>query len=394
MEHKYLLGGFYSLIYFLEGILITYFTGFNIIYLRTFDLSFTTIGLISSIALIPLIIKVFIGLYSDSINTFGMGHRKPLIIAGLLLEGIIICLVPFFSPVKNTVLFTAVLFLAPLGMATFDTATDGYALDRTPKDKRGFVQGIMVGGRAVGMVLAAASIGYVTEYYGWHPVFFGIGAITILPILYFFFVPAEVPRKDETSFSFSSFKSFASVPVLFFILVGFLYPLVIYNVEGIANPFLKEGLKISMLNVGFVTALFGIGTGVGAALGGAFIDRAGHRLSLIIALVVSTATILPIAATHHLTTAYVLLFLFGMAFGYYETVYFALSMDFSDPRIAATMFAVFMAIGNLGIAVGQPLAGILVDNVGFRWTFVVFAAINLAVLPMIPVIFRKRKAAS
>lgn len=391
MEHKYRLGGFYALIYFLEGVLITYFTGFNIIYLRTFDLSFTTIGLISSIALIPLIIKVFIGLYSDSINTFGMGYRKPLIIAGLLLEGIIICVVPYLSPVKNTVLFTAVLFLAPLGMATFDTATDGYALDRTPKERRGFVQGIMVGGRAVGMVLAAASIGYVTEYHGWRPVFFGIGAITLLPIAYFFFVPAEVPRKDEMSFSFSSFKSFASLPVLFFILVGFLYPLVIYNVEGIANPFLKEGLKISMLNVGFVTALFGIGTGAGAALGGAFIDKAGHRLSLIIALVVSTATILPIAGAQNLTTAYVLLFLFGMAFGYYETVYFALSMDFSNPRIAATMFAVFMAIGNLGIAVGQSLAGILVDNVGFRWTFVILAAINLAVLPMIPAIFRKKK---
>jgi PAT family beta-lactamase induction signal transducer AmpG len=394
MEHKYLLGGFYSLIYFLEGILITYFTGFNIIYLRTFDLSFTTIGLISSIALIPLIIKVFIGLYSDSVNTFSMGYRKPLIIAGLLLEGSIICLVPFLSPVKTPVLFTAVLFLAPLGMATFDTATDGYALDRTPKDKRGFVQGIMVGGRAVGMVLAAASIGYVTEYYGWKPVFFGIGAITILPVLYYFFVPPEVPRKEDMTFSLSSFKSFASLPVFFFMLVGFLYPLVIYNVEGIANPFLKEGLKISMLNVGFVTALFGIGTGAGAILGGAFIDKLGHKLSLVIALLVSTATILPIAGAQHLTTAYVLLFFFGMAFGYYETVYFALSMDFSNPRIAATMFAVFMAIGNLGIAVGQSVAGILVDNVGFRWTFVILALINLAVLPMIPAIFKKRKTSS
>ncbi len=394
MEHKYLLGGFYSLIYFLEGILITYFTGFNIIYLRTFDLSFTTIGLISSIALIPLIIKVFIGLFSDSVNPFGFGYRKPLIIVGLLLEGSIICLVPSLSPVDTPVLFTAVLFLVPLGMATFDTATDGYALDRTPKDKRGFVQGIMVGGRAVGMVVAAASIGYITEYHGWRPVFFGIGAITLLPIAYYFFVPPEVPRKADVSFSFSAFKSFATLPVFFFMMVGLLYPLVIYNVEGIANPFLKEGLGISMLNVGFVTALFGIGTGVGAALGGTFIDKIGHRMSLVIALALSTATIIPIAAAHNLNTAYALLFLFGMGFGYYETVYFALSMDFSNPRIAATMFAVFMAIGNLGIAVGQPLAGALVDNVGFRWTFVILALINLAVLPMIPVIFRKGKTAS
>jgi PAT family beta-lactamase induction signal transducer AmpG len=181
---------------------------------------------------------------------------------------------------------------------------------------------------------------------------------------------------------------------LFFVLLGFLYPLVIYSVAGITNPFLKEGLSISMLNVGFVTALFGIGTGVGAAFGGTFIDKLGHHRSLIIALIISTVTILPIAAAENLAMAYVLLFLFGIAFGYYETVYFALGMDFSDPRIAATMFAVFMAIGNFGIAVGQPLAGVLVDNVGFRWTFVVFAAINLAVLPMIPVIFRKDRQSS
>jgi PAT family beta-lactamase induction signal transducer AmpG len=391
MEKKLVLGGFYGLIYFLEGILITYFTGFNIIYLRTFDLSFTTIGLINSIALIPLIIKVFIGLLSDSVNIFGMGYRKPLIIIGLVLEGGIICVVPFLSPVSTPVLFTVVLFLAPMGMATFDTATDGYALDRTPENERGFVQGIMVGGRAVGMVVAALSIGFITEYYGWPLVFYGIGIITLLPIFYFFFVPAEVTRKGESKFSFSAFRSFLTMPILFFSLLGFLYPLVIYSVEGIANPFLKEGLGVSMLNVGLVTALFGIGTGVGAAFGGAFVDRIGHRKSLVVAMIISTVTILPIAYAHNLSTAYVLLFLFGIAFGYYETVYFALGMDFSHPSIAATMFAVFMAIGNLGIAVGQTLAGVLVDTVGFRLTFVDFAAINLLVIPMIPVIFRKVK---
>jgi PAT family beta-lactamase induction signal transducer AmpG len=182
--------------------------------------------------------------------------------------------------------------------------------------------------------------------------------------------------------------------VLFFCLLGFLYPLVIYTVETIANPFLKEGLGISMLNVGVVTGLFGIGTGLGAILGGAFIDKIGHRRSLVIALILSTATILPIAAAQNLTMAYILLFLFGTAFGYYETVYFALGMDFSNPRIAATMFAVFMAIGNLGIAAGQPLAGALVDSIGFRWTFVVFTAINIMVIPMIPVIFRKDRQTS
>jgi PAT family beta-lactamase induction signal transducer AmpG len=84
-------------------------------------------------------------------------------------------------------------------------------------------------------------------------------------------------------------------------------------------------------------------------------------------------------------------FLFGFAFGYYETVYFALGMDFSDPRIAAFMFAFIMAVGNIGIAAGQPLAGSLVDSVGFRPMFAIFAAVHLLALPVVFAIFRLRK---
>jgi predicted MFS family arabinose efflux permease len=57
------------------------------------------------------------------------------------------------------------------------------------------------------------------------------------------------------------------------------------------------------------------------------------------------------------------------------------------------MFAIIMAVGNIGIGLGQPLAGALVDGLGFSGLFLVLALVNLASFPLIPFIFRRRQLA-
>lgn len=46
--------------------------------------------------------------------------------------------------------FVAVAFMLQLGMALYDTCTDGLALDTTPEAEQGKIQGFMVGGRSIG----------------------------------------------------------------------------------------------------------------------------------------------------------------------------------------------------------------------------------------------------
>lgn len=82
--------------------------------------------------------------------------------------------------------------------------------------------------------------------------------------------------------------------------------------------------------------------------------------------------------------------LFGLAFGFYETVFFAISMRVTDPRIAASMFAILMAVANLGTGIGLGISGALAECLGFRTAFVIFAALNLAVLPLLPIIFPRK----
>jgi len=79
--------------------------------------------------------------------------------------------------------------------------------------------------------------------------------------------------------------------------------------------------------------------------------------------------------------------LFGVAYGSYQTVYFALAMAYTEPRIAASMFSILMAVTNIGQGVGLALGGLLADKIDYPPTFMLFAALNLLALPLLPVVF-------
>jgi PAT family beta-lactamase induction signal transducer AmpG len=151
----------FGAVYFVQGAVLTYFSTFNALYLRTFELSFTRIGIVGGITLIPFVLKVFIGLLSDRVNLIGLGHRKPYIILGLLMQTVAFLIFPAISPVEQFPLLVAMCLLAALGMSTYDTCTDGFSIDTTPEAERGVVQGIMVGGRALSAVLVTAVIAAV-----------------------------------------------------------------------------------------------------------------------------------------------------------------------------------------------------------------------------------------
>jgi len=76
-DTKWLRALLFGSIYFIEGAVLTYFSGFNALYLRSFDVSYSLIGIAGGIVLIPFLLKVFIGMLSDRLSLFGLGHRKP-----------------------------------------------------------------------------------------------------------------------------------------------------------------------------------------------------------------------------------------------------------------------------------------------------------------------------
>jgi predicted MFS family arabinose efflux permease len=54
------------------------------------------------------------------------------------------------------------------------------------------------------------------------------------------------------------------------------------------------------------------------------------------------------------------------------------------------MYAILMAMSNAGAGIGLAAGGRLSDMIGYRWTFILFAGMNLLILPLLPVIFGKK----
>lgn len=385
----------FGLLYFAQGAIMSYFASLNAIYLLSFNLSMAQIGQISAIALLPFLLKIFLGMLSDRVNLFGLGHRKPYIVIGLLVQAVALCFVPLVNPGSQFTLFTGLAFITLLGMALYDTCTDGLALDTTPPSEEGALQGVMVGGRALGVVLVSSLLGLLAQNISWAAAFWLLAGMTLLP-LPLVLSTREAPRPAGREFDWSAFGAFKQPPVIALALLGALYSLIINAASQILNPFLQAEFGISISAAGLFTTAWGLGVVIGGLAGGRFTDLLGQRKAVTIALSVSIVSILALSAIFATPIAWPLVILFGLAFGYYETVYFAVSMHAADPRIAASMFAILMAIANLGTGIGLALSGTLVDSLGYRTTFIIIAGLNLLALPLIGAIFSRplRRASS
>lgn len=376
----------FALLYFAQGAVLSYFTALNALYLLRFDLTMSQIGLVGAIGLIPFVLKIFMGMLSDRVNLLNLGHRKPYIVIGLLIQAACLVIVPQVNPGSAFWLYALLAFVLMSGMALYDTCTDGLALDTTPLQEQGTIQGFMVGGRALGVVAISAVIGVLVERSSWAVAFYTLAVLTLVP-LPLVWLAREAARRPEQKFEWKAFRAFNHKPIIALGVLGALYSLIINGANQIVNPFLQNEFGISIATAGFVTTVWGLGVVFGSLAGGRLTDRWGQRRSVVRAMFLSFGSILLLAFTAQSWQVWPLVILFGLAFGFYETVYFAISMNKTDPRIAASMFSILMAVANVGTGIGLAASGTLVDTISYAGTFVVIAVLNLVALPLVWVIF-------
>jgi predicted MFS family arabinose efflux permease len=201
----------------------------------------------------------------------------------------------------------------------------------------------------------------------------------------------EPAKPTSRSFEWGAFKTFLKKSIIALGMLGLISTMITGGANQLVNPFLRENFSISYMIAGFFTAFWGVGVILGGLTGGRLSDKIGHRRSLLTALFLSLISILLLSVITGHQIAWPIVFFFGVSYGLYEAVYFAASMDMTDKRIAASMFAILMAVANAGSGIGMAVGGRLTDLIGYRWTFVFFAALNLLMIPLLPVVFGKRK---
>lgn len=379
-------------LYFTQGTILGFFAALNALYLLDNGLQMTDVGVFGFIALLPFVLKIGLGIISDRINLFGMGHRKPYIFIGLAVQFACLITAPFIDPGDFFWAYVAIAFTMQLGMALYDTCTDGLALDTTPVEEQGIIQGFMVGGRAVGSIAAASVVGFLAENVSWLSVFWVLAALTLIPVPLMLFVH-EKRREVEKRFDWSAFKAFDRGTFLAGGM-GLVMFMIILGANQLVNPYLEAQFGISLSAAGMITSLWSLGVVGGSFVGGWLMRKFKPQRALIIGVMLLSLTLLPLAflikPEYGLTLAIAVVIFFGVAYGAYQTEYFAVAMRFVDPRIAASMYAILMAFTNVGQGIGMYLSGALVDLTGFSTTFIILLGINLLLLLLIPVVFRQK----
>ncbi len=312
-------------LYFTQGTILGFFAALNALYLLDNGLQMTDVGIFGFIALLPFVLKIGLGIISDRINLFGMGHRKPYIFIGLAVQFLCLVAAPFINPGTHFWGYVALAFTMQLGMALYDTCTDGLALDTTPKEEQGTIQGFMVGGRAVGSIIAASVVGFLAENVSWLSVFWVLAALTILPIPFMLFVH-EKQREVEKRFDWKAFKAFNKTTYLAGAL-GLLMFLIILGANQLVNPFLQSQFnEIRLSQIGMITSLWGLGVVGGSLVGSWLLRKLVTRRALIVGVFLLSITLLVlayfIAPQFSLGLAIAVIIFFGVAYGTYQTQYF------------------------------------------------------------------------
>jgi MFS family permease len=353
-------------LYFSEGLMIAITTVATSLYLRERAISIPVTTLIVGIVNIPWMLKFAWGPIVDYFIRFG---RKTFIIFGGALSVTCMFLLSLVDPSGSLIPFTLLLFLSHVGIGFIDVSTDAWAIDVSTEKDRGKINGSMYAGQYSAWAIGAALFPFIGTQYGYPSVYF-INAVLILLILLFPFVVKEtLSTKVKEKIATVVLKEFRKKTVL---LVALFSPLVFMN-EGIMSflmpIYMRDGLRISDVQIGFISMILPVFLAVGSLIGGVVTDRIGRKSALYIFIglnIVFTASLIFANTWWKLSIIYGVI---GLLMGGHSTASCALFMDITNPRIGATQYGILTGIANVGLNGAGMITGSLAVTLGFARTF-------------------------
>ena len=364
--------------------------------------SAAVIGGVLAMIILPWTFKLGYAFIMDRYAFLAMGRRRPWIIVGQV--GLVAALVAmaFANPgVQQIGVITALAFAMGLASAFQDVAVDGLAVDILPADEIERVNGYMFGGQAIGVAAGAAVSGYLIAWHGLSAAALALAAV-ITAILVLVLVVRE--RPDERLLPWT--KGVASqrnldlhlgafgpiirnlfaamftrqtlilVPALLAVTAAWgiflgLAPLFATNILGWEKAVYSGWSGQANLVAGLVCVFF---------LGAAASNWGARRLFIAGALMASACAAAMVALQSHWTNPALFIgavFLFTTLAFLRSVTGGSLAMRLCKPAIAATQFAVFMAIFNLGRTAASASLGWLDSFGGLPAMFTAMAVCSL-----------------
>ncbi|MGB5848280.1 MAG: MFS transporter [Ignavibacteriaceae bacterium] len=359
---------------------------------------------------IPWSFKIINAPFMDRFTYLAMGRRRLWILSGQ--AGLIISLLvmAFISnPLDNLIWLMILGFTNNFFTVIQDIAVDGMAVDILPPDQQARANGVMWGSKVVGKSLTVVAGTWLLNAYGFSftMIFF---SLIVMVILFVPMVLRERPGEKllpwtpgeasdtAAALQLHSFKSiFKSLFKFFFLPVSFIMGVAAFNAtigEGLIDALLPiftvQELGWSDEEYSQIFAIANLISGVaGMFIGGALTDLLGKIRMMSIYLV---GLMLLVGAFSYFSNLWIHKeFVFGFIISFYILItfntiaIFASAMKLCSKRVAASQFTLYMAITNLGYAIGAGIIGPLKEL--FNWEYVLLAYLPFVLVMLIMIRF-------
>jgi SHS family lactate transporter-like MFS transporter len=276
-----------------------------------------------------------------------------------------------------------------IGMGGYWGIGASYAMESSPRRRRGFFSGLMQAGYPFGYLLAAVVMQTVAPAFGWRAMFVVGSGVTVLIVALVLFAPESASWKLHRTPSlaqifralFQNLKIFAYMLLLMTAMnclshgTQDLYPDFLKSIPGIAR---HKVLGIRMLYD--IPIIYNVGAIVGALFFGHISERIGRRRSILLALLLA---FLSIPAWAFGTSLLVLVF--GSYFmqtgvqGAWGVI--PAHLNELSPDAIRSLFPGF--VYQLGVLIGSPavpLEYLLRDRLGYPWALTALESGVIALL--------------
>ena len=378
-------------------------------WLASQDVSAGAIASYLAVVILPWVFKLVTGPFMDRFQYPAMGRRRPWVLGaqlGLSLSLLALMLVE--DPANQIGTLMLVGILINIFAATQDVAVDGMAIDLTPVNEQGRLNAFMSFGKAAGWSISAAVSGFLLVTFGMKVTAI-VASVSCAVIFLAFVLVTERPGERRLPWSegearggrqaASTFKDvFAGINEVLWKPVSLIVMLIMV-LDGLIGGYGNALMPIAAVKVfGFTTpqwsnlvAVMGIiGAGVTLVLG-PIIDRIGPKRMLIL-----TASLVGIHAFLLAQTQFlwndslyvkVMLSIWVMMMPITMVSVLALAMAVCSSACAATQFAIYMSVANLGHSAGSKIFGLVSEQTTYPQSYML---LSILVVGMIAVLFFHR----
>jgi MFS transporter, PAT family, beta-lactamase induction signal transducer AmpG len=358
-----------------------------------------------AIIILPWAFKLLSGPLMDRYQFLAMGRRRPWVLGaqfGMTLSFFSLVLVD--NPAEQIGLLMMLGLFINVFAATQDVAVDGMAIDVTPINEQGRLNGFMVFGKAIGWGLTSAVTGTMLVTFGLGVTAVACAAVQAVVLLGFMLT---VERRGERRMPWSSGgamserrtgNSFASLvkglnAVLWTRVSLILMAIMIF--DGFIGGYGHALMPIAAINLfGFTTpqwsqlvAVMGLaGAGVALVLG-PLIDRFGAKRMLVLTISLVAIHAFLLAQTQYLweNAVYVKVMLSAWVLLGPVTMVcmIALAMAICSSATSATQFAIYMSLANLGSSAGSKTYGLIAEQTSYVEAYLLLGSITAALIGII-----------